>query len=386
MKWWIPLTLVLLFTTSPSFAATHLVKPNGTGDFPTIQAAVEAAGHNDTILCAPGTYSWNGQGTGTEHGMVYILRGSSDMTIKSQAGPDVTILDGQSQGRIMFFQGETELTIDGFTFRRGEAPSTGSFTGAAFAAHLSSPIIKNCVFRENNSNAGGAYWYGGFGAPELLNCLFEDNTASTGGAVYFINSPLNAKVISCVFKNNSATGAGGAIYAYNFGATIRECSFYLNTAGSDGGAIRLSNSNPFTIRRTTIHGNEAPLGSSISILGSPPVTIEHVIMSMGQVGPAVHIDAVSTITLRCSDIFGHEGGDWTGLIAGLLGVDGNISEDPLFCQASVGDFGLAANSPCANANQPPGSSCQRMGSHNIECGSVPTEMRTWGSIKSLYSD
>ena len=36
-------SVALLVMTSPLLAASHLVKPDGTGDFPTIQAALDAA-------------------------------------------------------------------------------------------------------------------------------------------------------------------------------------------------------------------------------------------------------------------------------------------------------------------------------------------------------
>ena len=87
------------------------------------------------------------------------------MTIRSESGPEATFLDAQSQGRVMFFQGETELTVEGFTFMRGVGPPTGNFVGGGFAAHLSSPILRDCIFRNNSGSQGGAYWYGGVGAP-----------------------------------------------------------------------------------------------------------------------------------------------------------------------------------------------------------------------------
>ncbi|MFZ1947879.1 MAG: hypothetical protein WAW06_10080, partial [bacterium] len=50
-------------------------------------------------------------------------------------------------------------------------------------------------------------------------------------------------------------------------------------------------------------------------------------------------------TFRCSDIYGNWS-DWQGKIAGLLGVSGNISRDPLFADRAAGDLRLSAGSPC----------------------------------------
>ena len=47
-----------------------------------------------------------------------------------------------------------------------------------------------------------------------------------------------------------------------------------------------------------------------------------------------------------TDIFGTTGSDWSGPLAPYQGQDGNLSADPLFCEAGAGDYHLAANSPC----------------------------------------
>lgn len=54
----IPLTL--LFVSSPVLPATYLVTAGGTGDFPTIQAAIDASVAGDTILLADGTFTGDG--------------------------------------------------------------------------------------------------------------------------------------------------------------------------------------------------------------------------------------------------------------------------------------------------------------------------------------
>ncbi|MFO7608771.1 MAG: fibronectin type III domain-containing protein, partial [Candidatus Krumholzibacteriia bacterium] len=49
------------------------VNVEGTGDVPTIGAAVAAARVGDTVLVAPGRYTWTNQGTGDPHfGLVYV--------------------------------------------------------------------------------------------------------------------------------------------------------------------------------------------------------------------------------------------------------------------------------------------------------------------------
>jgi hypothetical protein len=88
----------------------------------------------------------------------------------------------------------------------------------------------------------------------------------------------------------------------------------------------------------------------------------------------------STLTVTCTDVWGNTGGDWVNCLAGLDGSNGNISADPLFCDAGAGDFYLEAASPCRPLN----SGCGRMGALHWGCGLVGTERATWGSVKGRY--
>ena len=376
--------LCLVYLQTTASARTWYIKANGTGDVPTIQAGADSAQHGDTLLLAAGTYRYSSQG-GNQYGMISILRASADMTIVSEAGAASTTLDGEYQNRILFFQGGTELTIDGFTFKRGEAPVTGSFWGGAFAAHLSSPIMKNCVFVDNNGSNGGAYWYGGRGAPEIINCTFKDNTAVNGGAVYFINSIGSAVVSDCDFVNNSATARGGAIATYNFRVSIEQCLFDQNSAAVEGGAVSINNSNPISILGCTFYQNSAAAGGGVASVGASTVTLDQSIIAAGLGGAGAYIDGTSTLMCSCVDIFGNQGGDWTGAIAGQLGINGNLSADPNFCSAGSDDYYLQSNSPCAPGNHPSGDSCGTIGRFGVGCGTVATKERTWGAIKSIYA-
>ena len=51
------MTLLLI---SVAAAETYVVKPDGTGDFPTIQAAIDAAYHGDVIELTDGVFTGDG--------------------------------------------------------------------------------------------------------------------------------------------------------------------------------------------------------------------------------------------------------------------------------------------------------------------------------------
>ena len=383
--------IFLAASASKSFSRTWYVKVDGTGDAPTIQAAIDSAGMDDTLLVGPGTYSWSNQGTGTEYGMIRMMRGAPALTILSEQGAEATILDAESQNRIFFYQGYYPgtpggLTIDGFTFTRGLATQTNAIIGGAFTAHLSSPILRNCVFRWNSADQGGAVWFGGHGSPHFVNCLFEANTARIGGAVFAVNTPYTVRLSGCVIHANEASSMGGGIFGYNAPLVVEDCVVSRNFPATEGGGMTLIDCYPSTVSRCTFYWNGAASGGGIALKGTTSLAVDHTIIAQSNDGGAVALQPNTTMTLSCTDLFGNYGGDWTGPIAGQYGVNGNFSLDPLFCSAPSFDLTLHADSPCAPGNHPDGFGCGQIGAREVGCGGVPVSERSWGAIKSMYAE
>jgi hypothetical protein len=79
----------------------------------------------------------------------------------------------------------------------------------------------------------------------------------------------------------------------------------------------------------------------------------------------------SYLEIACTDIFGNTQGDWRGDLAAYLDMDGNISQDPLFCDTAAYDYSLNGFSPCLAA----GNSCQEtIGAYDLGCGVVCGEI------------
>jgi len=75
-----------------------------------------------------------------------------------------------------------------------------------------------------------------------------------------------------------------------------------------------------------------------------------------------------------------EGGH-VGFIADQFASPGNMSEDPLFCRPSEGNYSIVDNSPCAAGL---GSLCGLIGAVPVGCGPIGLNAASWASIKARY--
>lgn len=180
-----------------------------------------------------------------------------------------------------------------------------------------------------------------FGSPTVTNCLFINNTSAIGGAYY---------------------------QSYGL-VEMSHCTFVGNTATQNGGALVLENTTGDSINNCTFYGNEAPIGGSVSVLymGESEVNISNCIITGSLEGEALFNDDTGVINISQTNIYGNAGGDWVGIIADQLGSNYNISLDPQFCGAGDGDFTLWFESPCLATNNPGG---ELMGAWGVGCGDV----------------
>ncbi len=77
------------------------------------------------------------------------------------------------------------------------------------------------------------------------------------------------------------------------------------------------------------------------------VTVTNTIIAFSPDGEAARVSDGSVLTFSCCDLYANYDGDWAFEIADQYGINGNISENPLFCDADGGDFGIHENSPGA---------------------------------------
>jgi predicted outer membrane repeat protein len=351
----------------------------------TIQAGIDSASAGDTVSVACGTYYEN------------AIEMKPGIYLRSETGqPNCVTIDGRSLGRIFdCVDVDANTVIQGLTMTGGTHPPGAPFAdrkGGAISCLDSSPTVVNSVFHENAvDNQGGAIYCAGYSGLELSNVVFVGNSASGGGAIAADNISA-VTLYDCEFFNNSATGTyGGAIKSWGSWIDATGCVFAGNSAGNVGGGIAAFEYGALVLSSCTFYGNSAYEGGGIYCnMDTYPVEITNTIISFSSEtitgfrdpGPAYPV-------YECLDIYGNGGGDWVEALAPFYGVNGNFSENPLFCDAASDDYGLVNVSPCAPGNHPDCSECGLIGARPVDCttsgiGSSQLTATTWGRMKSMY--
>lgn len=424
MRFYVCVLAPLACLLAPAQAATYTVFDDGTGDFPTIQAAVEAVTDGDIIELGNGTFIGDGNRDIDYLGKAVTIRsqsGSPDAcTIHCDGSPGaphrgflfqtgegpssvlegVTILEGlvehPAEGGAILCGDDCSPTIVSCVFwgNRGSAIRCGvgsslalsdcffsynqGLAGGAISADRCALTILDCDFVKNTTvERAGAIWGYGVDA-EITRCWFYQNTSDGIAAVSFQDGS-SANISDCLFDSNTSSGAGAALTFWLSGPNLVEnCTFTGNIAGYEGAAIWSEKVSYTHLKNSTFSHNHSPDGTILA--GNYQFTMENCIVAFSSQGPGVwsHYDYAE---LTCCDIFGNEGGDWVGSIADQLGINGNIWEDPLFCAPETGDFRLDITSPCAEENNP---ECGQIGAWPVGCGDTPVIQGSWGSLKIRY--
>ncbi|MFC1573326.1 right-handed parallel beta-helix repeat-containing protein [Candidatus Eisenbacteria bacterium] len=257
--------------------------------------------------------------------------------------------------------------------------TSGILGGGVALFECVSDTFRSCTFSDNAVNEGIDAIGGGAvfqleSESFFHNCSYTRNEGASGGGVYCIGPSCN--MLGCTFVGNTNSGGyfeeGGAIYAFEPSLSIRG-SVFASDSASLGGAVFAENGGNLNILSSTIYGCHSSTSVACGIYLREDVTLdlERVIISHGTQGEAIASDGTGVVTTTCCDVYGNAGGDWIGPIAGQLGLNGNISEDPLYCDAPNGEYSIHANSPCAPFSEP-NPECDLVGAHMVGCGSDVT--------------
>ncbi|MCK4413286.1 MAG: hypothetical protein KAY32_07070 [Candidatus Eisenbacteria sp.] len=380
--------------TTPSIPTVHLVAADGSGDFPTIQAAIDSAADGEIIELADGTFTGDGNRD--------LSFAGKAITLRSRSGdPETCVIDCQADTsdlhRAFLFQGQasSRSVLESLTMTNG----ISSFGGAVFCSSGAGPRIRNCVFRGNSAlHYGGAIWCKRGAAPTIESCIFESNSSShdggsiaaagaaptivgcsfsdcsadwTGGAIASLDNArcsisrccfsgnyarfgaavsceFSGPILTdCLFTDNTARWCGGGIHCHAFGyALIDHCTFVGNHAVC-GGCVSSDWGGQPHLRYCTLYGNSAERGAGVECESYSSIVLTHCIIAGSASGNAVQCRNEGTwIGLAHCNLFGNAGGDWVDCAADQRGLDCNMSVDPLFCDPENRVFTLYSSSPC----------------------------------------
>jgi serine protease len=345
-------------------------------EMPTIQGAINVAVNGDTVLVSPGTY----------HETINFL--GKAITVTSEGGPAQTVIDARGQGTVVTFRsGETRAAaLSGFTIRGG----LSTHFGGGISILSSSPTVRGNVVTENRSCTGVGI-YSSFGSPLIENNRITRNTIQgcTGGwgiGVYIGGNSAAQVIGNEISENTGAASSGGGVALFAAGSAVVRANVIARNATSGpagcgwGGGIMTANFSAAQIVDNVIVGNSACFGGGIHWGGStgsnvfvnntvadnvasiawPGVYVSgfdarnqlHNNIFAASSGPALYCEnaaSLSSPVMNANDVFSGQGPAYGGTCADQTGLNGNISADPQFINATAGNFRVRMSSAVIDA-------------------------------------
>ena len=334
------LSLALLsIAATQSPAETRLV-PSG---YSTIQQAIQESNDGDVVVVEPGTYFET----------INFLGKNITVTGTDPEDPDIvaaTVINGDREGSVVTFEnGETsEAILTGLTITGGYGTAVAEvgnyiFWGAGIFCYGTSPTIKGNIITDN------------LGPIEMIGNNEAQWKLCYGGGIGCLQS--SATITNNIIKNNS--GYVGGIIVYVGDDKISNNLIYDNSAVVGGGVVLLGGQ----LINNTIVGNDTnasaqagsgPGGNVYIVFDNefpPCLVLNNIIcnaLSGGGISGEGNIDG-SLISFN--DVWNNTPGNYME-VPEQTGINGNISEDPLFVDAQAKDFHLQLDSPCIDAGDP----------------------------------
>ncbi|MCH7848423.1 MAG: right-handed parallel beta-helix repeat-containing protein, partial [Planctomycetes bacterium] len=282
-------------------------------DFPTIQAAIDAATDGDEVVIAPDTY------TGSQNRDLDFTGKAITVRSTDPNDPDVvaaTIIDCQQAGRGFIFQSEETLesVVDGLTVVNGFATDGAG----VYLVNGSSATIKNCVFTGNTVPISSGVFFSDNAPTQradlvIINCTISDNLGGGFAAFAIENLTVTGSIISgnsgtaidtgfpfspfpnlivrnstivdndgggittnqattielanCTVADNGGTGVVAFEVASGSGVMITNCTITGNTSDEGTGGLRCEASTSAVIRNCLISNNTGRVGGGLDISG-----------------------------------------------------------------------------------------------------------------------
>ena len=211
---------------------------------------------------------------------------TNDILIESVNGPAVTTIDGNATTRCLNL-GSNACTVSGFTIQNGYIAGDG----AGVFCIDTVPLVTKCIILDNEADNGGGIYQG-----TARNCIIRNNMANQyGGGMY------GGSANSCLFLENRTRDSGAGMYQ----GAANNCTITDNTALNQGGGMFEGAAENCIVWDNTAGSSGADLFFTMCEYTCSP-----------------------TLT---------------------AGINGNISDAPLFVDEITGDFRISAGSLCIDA-------------------------------------
>jgi parallel beta-helix repeat protein len=308
----------------------------------TVQHAVDEAAPGDVINVATGAYTDVNNNGGLAQ-VVYIdkslvIRGGYDAAFLDPPDPDdrPTILDAQSQGRVIFATGSTvSVTLDGLRLTGGNAyglfpsdsggglcaeevsyvllrnshvySSTADIGGGVYYHRSDTSLLAANEIYSNTSRAGAGIYFHLTGNPQLIDSQVYSNSSTYNGAgVHLASGYYDTVLTGNTIHHNETTngGGGGGLYVQGTNApVIYNNRIYSNTCTSQGGGLYLSDSRYSDVLSNTISGNAGDTnGGGVYIGSCDGCTFEDNTISYnrstGLTGGGIFLNSSDRVTFR----------------------------------------------------------------------------------------
>lgn len=294
------------------------VRPDATGDTPSINEAVRQALPGDTVFVAAGVYN---ERFGLRTGVVVLGSWNEDFTDRNLESTPSIISPADHR--------------DAEQDEHGHHAATGWSAVWASFGEDSTAVLDGFVITGGGGKFGGGIALRGGASPMLRNLVIYGNTAEFGGG------------IAC----------------HGASPVIRDVLIARNKAETGGGIFCSTGSSP-RIANVTFADNEAENGGAICVFKGSSPYIENSVIAYHTGGSAIYnSDPASRISLTCSDLWSNLPSDFNPSGEKMAILRDNLAEDPEFLDPDNMDYTLSSGSPALSS-----ADCGRMGS---KVGRIP---------------
>ncbi|MFO7653439.1 MAG: right-handed parallel beta-helix repeat-containing protein [Candidatus Krumholzibacteriia bacterium] len=309
--------------------------------------------------------------TGNDH----VVR---DTVIRANSGDGLRHGHGETYGSIDIVRceisGNGGWGVYSNAFEAGDLDIAGGSVSenglGGVRSHDYSTTIENCTVSDNLGT-------GIAGFPEddgrILACTISGNTGDgigvASGARFSAVMDAETKGTNYTISGCEITANGGrGIHVYLMFSSILSGNL---VSGNGSTGLELEAYQAFEPQQLTLTGNTVCDNGGAGLIhrGDMAWSVDANVIAFNQ-GEAVVIDTGVPPHVACTNIFGNTGGDWVA-VPDQLGVEGNFSRDPRFCDRENGDYTLLDISPCADGNHPDGAACGPIGALEVGCTAAP---------------